>query len=234
MTDLRNTLEGGTDAVVVTTGNSGGASGDAFTGVSTWVYSNVQSRDLMAMRTVNPGTGIFVARWVTVGTPAALRAYFYLTTLPTSDILLLHLGDAAAVTFRTNSVGKARLTAGGTTLWTATADFPLNQWVRCELYSTASTNSVDGTAKVAYYLGDSTTAVEESTLLTGLNTAAATSAFANSRFGKNSSGSYTGDIYLDNIAASYGAGVTGYVGPVAGAPPSFDPEELVWNGTAWV
>lgn len=232
MTDLRNTFEGGTDGVTLTVGNSGGTSGDAFTGVNAWVYTNAQSRDLMAVRVLNPGTTLYVVRWASVGTPAALRAYLYLTSLPTADVDVLHLGDAVSTSFKVNSGGKARLTASGTQ-WTATANFPINQWVRVELFATASTNSVDGTAKAAYYLGDSTTAVEESSLLTGLNTAGATSTFNNSRFGKNSAGAYAGDIYLDNLASSYGAGVTGYVGPVAGAPPSLEPAELVWTGTAW-
>jgi hypothetical protein len=233
MTDLRNNFEGGTDGATVTAVGSGGVSGDTFTAVSPWVYTNVQSRDLMAVRVQNPGTSVFVLRWATVGSVAALRAYIYLTSLPTADITAMHLGDAVSVSFVINSVGKARLSASGTQ-WTATANFPINQWVRCELFSTASTNSANGTAKAAYYLGDSIAVVEESTLITGLNTAGATGAFGNSRFGKNSSGSYTGDIYLDNVASSYGTGVTDYIGPVAAVEPSFDPEETVWNGTSWV
>ena len=230
-TDLVNTFEGGADGVTLTTGNSGGASGDAFTGVANWVFTNVQKRGTMAIRVVNPAAAIFVVRWATVGTPAALRGYVWFTTLPAVDITLLHLGDGASASFTITTAGKARLTVAGTQ-WTATANFPTNQWVRVELFATASTNSANGTAKIAYYLGDDTSAVEESGLISNLNTAAATGTFNNSRYGKNSTGSYPGDIYLDNLASRYGTGTTDFIGPAV-TPPIVGSVDLVWTGGAW-
>ena len=220
-TNLRNSLEGGTDSVTLTTGNSGGASGDAFTGVAAWIFTNVHPIDTMAIRTQNPGTTLFVVRWAVSGAAAASRTYVYLTSLPTVDLQVLNMGDTVAVTLIINSAGKARLTSNSVTLWNATNDFPINQWVRVELFATASTDSADGTAMAAYYLLDDVAAVEESGSFTALNTAGTSGTFANTRFGKNSSGSYTGDIYLDNVAADYGTTeeVANFVGPQTLLPP---------------
>lgn len=224
VTDLRNSLEGGTDSVTLTVGNSGGASGDAFTAVNSWVFSNVQKIDTMAIRVVNPGTSLFIVRWATSAAAIALRAYVYFTTLPTGDVDVLHLGDTISVKFTVNSAGNARFFVNSVNQWTATAPFPTAQWVRVEMFCTASTDSTDGTGMIAYYLLDDLAAVEQSTLLTGLNTAGATSTFSNSRFGKNSAASYTGDIYLDNIAATHGttAEVANYIGPQTLPPPELE------------
>lgn len=224
VTSLRNSFEGGTDGITLTTGNSGGLSGDAFTAVAAWVFTDVHPLDTMAIRTVNPGTSLFVVRWAFSAAAAAQRIYVYLTTLPSVDVQLLHLGDTVPVTFIVTSGGFARITANSVAQWTASASFPVGEWVRVEMVTTASTNSADGTMMGAYYLLDDISPVEQSTLLTGLNTAGASGLFANSRMGKNSSGSYPGDIYLDNVAVDHGPAVeiVNYIGPQTLPPPELE------------
>lgn len=226
MSTLNNTFEGGTNTAVVTSGNSGGASGDAFTAVETnVVFSSVRAaHGSLSALIANPGVATATMRWaLTTAATVAARSYIYLSALTAADldfIRLSHVGDTSAVFARGIGDGRLRLTILGAAVpWTSTNTIPINQWVRIELRVTAGTSTTTGTARLAYYLGDSTTPVEDSGVITGLNTAGGTAGFINARIGKANGASYTGNINTDDPAVYTDADAPGFVGPVANAAP---------------
>lgn len=90
---LSNTAEGGSDGTTVTTGNSGGGSGDAFTAVGgTPQFSNaVVKRGSLAYRNASaPTGGPHYGEWShsAAGTIYG-RAYFYLASIPAAGTCTL-------------------------------------------------------------------------------------------------------------------------------------------------
>lgn len=217
MTKYANSAEGGTSGQTVTTGNSGGTSGDAFTAVTSGlVYSNADSAH-GSMGWVAPTTAADAsARWAISGSTAAGRLYIKIDSAITSDQGILrfsHTTDTTSANLYITNAGTLRLTHKGGTAWTAGATFPVNQWVRVELYANQGTGASDGVARAAYYIGDSSTPVYDSGNVTGLSLGADVGQFSNARLGKLAA-STSPLMRFDDFAVNTGADATGLIGPL--------------------
>lgn len=113
MTQLTNTLDGGTDTVTVTVANSGGASGNAFDRVDdpsgfTRIYSAVTPyQDGLCMRMAAGAAGFVTAAWTTsLGSPvdSFTRFFFRPTAIPASanDSFLYAETGVASQAFKIN------------------------------------------------------------------------------------------------------------------------------------
>src|SRR5687768_14535583 len=151
-----NGFEGGTDTSAITTGNSGGLSGTAFSAVSSMTYSATQAaHGSLAGRTAGStigyaehslsGTGVRYARaYVYVG---GLTQFMHLKMASGNDSYLLQT-DGTTITFFAEVAGS--FTTLGTTSTTHT-----NQWMRIEMSGTTGTG---GAGEARIYVGDSSTA----------------------------------------------------------------------------
>ncbi len=180
MAVLQNNAEGGTVGVTVTTGNSGGASGDAFnqvtiTGASSCVFANnVSAHGTQSYRI----TGIAgdTAKFYLGASDTAegsLRVYFYLNNLPSTAQSVFQMQNSSF-----SSMASINLTASnqlrvtdttGATLFTAAASLSGSTWYRIEMQVIAGVDASSGTIHFQYYQGDSTTA-EETYSSTTVNT----------------------------------------------------------------
>src|SRR5690242_18849335 len=87
---LANTFEGGTNGTTITTANSGGASGDAFSAgtigaAGTLKFDNTHSRDSLAVKIANASSQVSQVEWRSLGGLTGnvyFRAYIYITALP--------------------------------------------------------------------------------------------------------------------------------------------------------
>src|SRR5258706_6688481 len=151
---LTNSAEGGTSGTNVTTGNSGGASGNAWdlvtaTGGTAGIITFDNAHAAHGALGYNLSIGVTAAecylQWLASlgGTFATLysRAYVYLTANPGATFKLIRFLTAGSANggVTITSAGKlATLNAAGTAIATSTNSVPLNQWFRVEFDSTAS------------------------------------------------------------------------------------------------
>ena len=223
MATFENSFDGGSNGVGMTVVNTGGASGDAFTAVEAaltfsneWAHSGTLSAKV-------PSTAVSgLARWGIEQANVAFRQYVYCTSAHAADYTLIQTrGTTSASTTGQSTVlltGANRLRlreqATGVTLWTASADFPLNESVRIEKLVEVGTSPTTGRVRVAYYLGDSLTPIEDTGWLTGVNLRGGTYPVGNIYFGKISAAAYAGDLYVDTLKVLSGADYTGqFIGP---------------------
>lgn len=222
MATLSNSFDGGTAGTAITTGNSGGTSGDPFDTVSaaatgTITYSSTVVVGGLSGKFSTGGTaGLVYAYWstsfgsVTTGTPAA-RAYFQLPVLPASSTRLVLAANSAGTfcgEWRINSTGKLEQRNGsGVVQQTSSGSVTAGQTFRVE----TMVKVISGTAgqlECQLYLGANihgTTPDETLTSAAALNTQADIS-----RWGAGSALPITNfDTYVDDFAAS----TTGYLGP---------------------
>lgn len=164
-TTLTNSFEGGTDGTTITTGNSGGASGNAFDGVNfdntgtpgVVAYSNVQKKagSLSARIRCGSVAAITGFQWSTSRgtlTDDFVRAYFYLTNAMTFNEVIVRWFSGALA-----DVGRIRWLASnnidiidnaGTQMAQSTNTMSLNQWVRLEAQHHCSTTATFITVKL--------------------------------------------------------------------------------------
>ena len=170
MTTWANSFEGGTAGVTLTTGNLGGASGDApdiVTNSGPFVFDAAHTaHGSMAAKVSGTNTSGYIS-YVTNGPVVAARQYLYLTALPTSDQFTIRFwntaGSANVAILKWISTGALRLIdSAGTTVWTSSATFPLNAMTRLDMYVNTTTNSF----QIAWAPLDAA-ATQDSTLLTG-------------------------------------------------------------------
>jgi len=154
VTKLRNTLEGGTNGVAVSTGNSGGASGTAFTivtvaGTSTVTYDSTRVKHgAMGLKIVTGGTSenAFVALPLSsAGTSGAAQCYMYLTAYPTVQTRIMQFTTAANAgrdSVAITSTGKLRWDSFNGTDVSTSASVPLNTWFRVSMIGDVSSSEV--------------------------------------------------------------------------------------------
>jgi hypothetical protein len=213
MTALKNSFEGGTNSVTVTAGNSGGASGDAFTSASAstgaLAYDNTRAAHgtLSAKLTGVSGAGIIGSSYdISPATAFGVRAYFYFTALPTADHWLIAMyatnNTTRLLSMHINGAGKLRLSdlTGTAGVWTAAATMPLNQWVRIDLYGSCGSTTTNATVKGGVYLGDSTSPIEAiySTIAGNLGVS---NQFGRATIGKANSSTFATPYWIDDIRA---------------------------------
>lgn len=223
MARIRNSAEGGTNGTTVTVANSGGASGDAVAQVTNIVFDNTWAAHGLLSYRETPSTSS-VLRWA-IGsvTGVSIRTYVRLSATGTANLIRLsHNTDTTASVVLINTLNRLRLNAkSSTSLWAGSIDLPINQTIRVEVFYTQGTTTSNGQAKIAYYLGDSTTPVEESPLITTANFGGDIGPFTQVRIGSENT-SVTQTTRHDDIAINTGSDSNGYVGPyVANASPTY-------------
>jgi hypothetical protein len=220
MTLVTNTAEGGTVGVTVSTGNSGGASGTAFSAVNksataTQTYDNTQAmHGTKSIHCVCPGNTF--ARVTLSGassTSYAARMYIRFNALPgagAEPLLAIGPGGIGCYLETTNKLGihsntGALLNAFATTL-------SVGVWYRLEVEMTAGTTTTNGYIAGRYFLGDATTPADTAYSSSTKNTG--TVAVASADFGVTSPNIGAAfDLWMDDLAISDGA-VTP-IGPAA-------------------
>lgn len=216
MTIYRNTLEGGTDGLAISTANSGGASGNAFTAVASPIsFSTEQAHAGSLSMKPSVAANQSYVRWGFSGTRSlAFRAYVYCTTAHTAEYIInrLDVGGNSVVAAVIGSNSMLRIKSGGTYQWTASSTFPLNQWVRIEFLTEIGTSANDGKARLAYYIGESATPVGDSGWINNLSLSGDTGTVTGALFGKISLAAYAGSLYMDTLAVNSDSDYTGFIG----------------------
>lgn len=217
---LTNSFEGGTNASTVTTGNSGGNSGNAFDVVNigasaTIIFSSTEAaHGTLSGKYTQPSSAVIIyTGWTTSLTASSIptvyyRAYVYLPTLPPVTLRFIQPYDGSSVCagIAVSSSGKVVVEAGTGDLpqYTSTNSVNTAGWFRVEGAVTGS--STAGQVSMSLYnTPDSVTATESFTSASTVNT---TGAINGIRFGSVNQGtSYT--WYMDDLGASD----TGLLGP---------------------
>jgi hypothetical protein len=164
---LGNTAEGGSDETTVTTGNSGGSSGDAFGGVTigtnaSAVFDTAQAaQGSLSYRLATGGTSTTVfLQWTFTGVARIFfRAYFRLASVGAARSLIrIRAAGAQVARIALSASDTLELRNGGNSVVdTSTATVSANTWYRIEGDITVGT-SQSGTVNL--YTGESTTLTE--------------------------------------------------------------------------
>ena len=252
-----NSLEGGVDNTVVTTANSGGLSGDAFTGTvgstefpsSSVKYSSAQTYTGGMALSVFPGflQSVRLSEPLPQGSTGevATRGYFFFPASPTNtdlEFFSLMSGAVRVMTFTYATVtsgftqGAFVLRAGSTSaaflggMGAGTAAAYNNQWLRFEMY----VNQLSNAWSAAIYIGESTTPIYSAsgTSISVLPVAEPINTVGVGRFNNNG----TNDMpvyYADGLALNTGA--SGFIGiPAVATTPVAQNLSTFWNTRAAV
>jgi hypothetical protein len=213
-----NTAEGGPAGASVTTGNSGGASGNAFTVVSrgsgaTLIYAAAAAAHGALGYSIKGASGnaTFVG-WNGYSAPSMAIRFYYNPgpTLPSKVMRLADIRNSTATAARVELSASNQLfiqNAAGTTVTTFAHPVQANTWYRIEL--TISISSSAATIKAAYYPADSTTPVDPAYSTVTGNTGTAN--IAQVSIGSAANATWTGTSYFDDLAAQSGS--TTFIGP---------------------
>ncbi|MER5649596.1 hypothetical protein [Streptosporangium sp. NPDC002524] len=156
MPTLNNSLEGGADGATITTGNSGGASGDAF-GAATvdagasLIYTTAHAAhgSVGAQVSTGVGSGSAYVAW-TSGLPATsptvwARAYYRFAANPAATVNVLRIlsgSNGIMGTIRVNAAGTIGMLYGsGTLAGTSAAALTAGSWFRVETSVTAGSTT---------------------------------------------------------------------------------------------
>lgn len=176
-----NSAEGGTSGATVTTGNSGGTSGDAWDEVSipagtTLTYQTAAaykgSRGYRVTTGTTSGHGADM-RWALAGWPLVRqRFYIRFSALPGYESQVAYVSSPSGsllARVMVTSTGKLSVfNAWFSRLWTSTNSLAVNTWYRIEFIVVPGTTYSNGTIRVAYAAGDG--AVAETYVSTAANT----------------------------------------------------------------
>lgn len=214
---VRWDFESGSNGDAITAGNTGSSFVVVTGGTGTISTANsppIGTRSISLVATVSSG-GIYVAKNSLGGvTSFALDALLYVTTAPSGNVAIFWVGTGSRMVSveMTSTRTLVLKNAAGTTLYTTSA-VPAMTWVRVSLFATQ--NASTGTVRLAFYPSpSSTTATDDSTLLTGRNTGAA--AYTDFRVGsKTTTGTQTGSMQFD--AVGYDTAASGL-----NPPPTLD------------
>lgn len=226
MATVTNTAEGQTSGTGLTTGNSGGGSGDAFGQVSitggTGVYSNLYAAfGTNSYRCTAIATQTVILIWQGYSvTSMSARYYFQFQSLPTGgDVQLFQFrnsgGNAMFLQMSTTGqlkVGNTASSLVNVTSAICTASTPY--WVETAVIVATSTT---GTAKCTLHANDgSNTVVGTPYSVTNFN--AGTTNLTNARFGKPNSSNAL-DVFIDQMTLVDGSSTL--IGPYV--PPATPP-----------
>ena len=211
---------GGAVNLEVTTGNSGGTSGNAFdaTGLGTGTnngYDNTHvAHGSLAAEFTTIASASTYEQWNTSGSAPSVsqmwfRLYVYFTADPANShkIWSCTNGGNAVMSVFANSSGKLSVTysSGGTSFVTFANSFPLNKWFRVEGFIVAS--ATVGQVSATQYTGDSIVPTETHTSTANLNTSSGNPTTYN--FGVFTAVASAGPFWMDDVGLS----TTGYLGP---------------------
>lgn len=221
MTTLTNSFEGGTNGTTITTGNSGGASGNAFDFVgvgagATNEYSNAQAAGGTLSCQLQTVAGVADdVQWNTAGSAPSVsqmwfRLYVYITSNPGATVRLWNAtnGAGSVMSAQLNSTGHIIISysPSGTIFTTFTTAVNTNGWFRVEGFCVVS--ATVGQVSVSLYNSPgSGSATETHTSGATLNTASANPTTYS--FGNSSTIANIGPWWIDNVGLS----TTGALGP---------------------
>jgi len=220
---LSNTFEGGTNGSAITTGNSGGASGDAFDQISASPeYDSDVAAALadgaMCMKVPAPANIQVTVGWGTASFSPVVtlygRFYMYRTSTPAEQQRFLRWFDATSG----NEGGRFSWHTDGKVYWidnlggssgSSIFTIPTSTLMRVEFAITA--NPVTGTAEARVFQGHSTTQVTDSPYIRSNFNTGPNSVVGDMRFGNCISAS-PGDSWIDGVQLNS----TGFPGPAVG------------------
>lgn len=195
MAILRNSGQGGTDGLAVTTANSGGDSGDAWAVVTKGAGSAIDFDTAQAAHgtvgyLITPASGQVTEFRQNFTDAFQLLVSFYMR-IPSAFTVtssIVQIRNAAGTIANLNLTTTRRIQVvddANATVFTSASGTPMatNTWYRIELRVVPGTTTSNGTIQFAYYVGDSTVAVEtfsDTTSNTG------TDPITNCRFGRTS------------------------------------------------
>lgn len=211
-----NSFEGSSDETTVTTGNSGGASGNAFDSVSvgtgaTVVYDNAQSAlGSFSCRTGTTGTSslAYVAWTLASVTTDYSRGLLRLTSLPSAaaqPVLRYLSGGSQSLRVNVKSAGTIEVRdAGNSVVGTTTAAITAGQFWRMEVRTVLS--ATVGQVELRYFANPNSATPTETLNLSGL---ALTANATEIRWGVGAALANAVSTWFDNVAAEG----TGFFGP---------------------
>ena len=171
-TILLNSAEGGTPGAVVTVGNSGGGSGNPFTGVTggtgTWKYSSDHTvRGNVALRVDQVTSSSAALTWMMSALAEHYgRIYFYISAYPSVSQPIVKgfgAGYTAAWRIDLNAAGAfAVRNSANTRIFTSTQVASPGLWHRLEWHMISGTST--GSVEVRLFIGDQTTPLETYTV----------------------------------------------------------------------
>jgi hypothetical protein len=223
MAALINTAEGGANGTSVTTANSAGTSGDAFTAIAKPTGSSVEfstSASADGSLGYNITTTSAVAAYLAWSSmPAATRwvgAFkFKLLSMPTTTLTISRFKgvNTAAASLGITTAGKLQLynnagTGISATLFTTVLS--ANTTYRIEYAITPGATSTSGAAEIALYTNNGSTAIETQSV-TGQNFDGAAGPISQFRVGQIVAGTWNGTTYFDTIRVQDLS--TGFIGP---------------------
>lgn len=204
-----NTAEGGTDGINVSTANSGGASGDAWSTVSgtgTTAFDDDEptrtGHGAFAYKFSPPsGNSQYVAWAFDSAEQAQVCVYGHFPTWPATPQRIISIRNATTdvAVFEVNTSGLfvVKNAASATLDTTSTGLSSVSGvWYRFELRVIKGTTTSNGTIEWAVYDGDMPTPI-----ISGSNTATntGTTSIVEARFGKTDTGAGTMSLHLDTL-----------------------------------
>jgi hypothetical protein len=227
MAIVRDTFTAGSNGNTLATTNTDAdfVSLTGGTGVISTAQAFSATRSALLTGTVTSGS-LYLQRTIASTTTIGSDMYMYWTALPSAEVAIWWSGTGTtrSVTLNVSATGQLVIRdaggAGGAAQWTSTATMTTGTWYRVSVYATQHAST--GTVRAAFYSGTSSTALADSTLLTGKNTGAA--AYNTLRWGnKGSTSTATSTVYIDDYA--YDTAATGLLPPdVSSAAPVLPPD----------
>jgi hypothetical protein len=223
-----NNAEGGTHGTTVTVGNSGGASGNAWTAVakgtsSVLEYSNAHpAHGSLSYHFSNASGDANYLTWVPPSDATAsvpVRKYIYFAAWPAGDEFIMQFRNTSTsvVTLSITSTGKLKvLNAVPAGVYTSTASLATGTLYRVEARVEKGVTTSNGEIDVAFYVGDSTTPVETPFSSSAMNTGLLD--IASVRFGRSAAIAQAWECWMDDIALQTAG--TAFIGPVGNAAPT--------------
>jgi len=216
---LTNSAEGGTNTTTASTGNSGGASGNAWDGINipantTLTYSSTQAmHGTLSYHFTSATTASNFLRWdsqitaATTTTTLYARAYCYFNGTPPTMSRFIQFNDASATFLGGVGVkasGQFALRDSAAALvGSTTMSVPVSQWFRVELMLVS--NATTGQLSLKVYSSPDSSVPDETLSLTNQNTAGGN--IGQAVFGNPTAISGL-DLYMDDLAVQD----TGFVG----------------------
>ncbi len=205
---LQNTAEGGTDETTVTSGNSGGASGDALNWISGTDFKFDNAQAAHGTMSYRFGGSSSYAGWnFTQVTRVYGRCYLRLAATGTAVSAIT--GFAGGYRFRIyiTSTPQLQLVAGNATVVaTGATTLSVGTWYRVEWDITSGSSQF---GEVKLFLGDSTTTLET---LSGTSNYGGSAGVQFVVFGNETSVIGAPTIWFDDLVVND----TGYPGPASG------------------
>jgi hypothetical protein len=211
VTQKLNNARGGTAGATVTTGNSGGDSGDAWNTVSigtggaltfddTHLLHILQGPGLAYELSLGATSGTVLAEWTISGATLYFRVYLYFTANPAAGIrpVAFRASASLAAAIGVSTAGKLQLiNAANSVQQSFTESIPLNQWFRVEGQITG--NASTGVLSASIFNDADSVTADETHTLTAQNTSGSLTQIW---FGQQATAANVGPYWLGDMGVS--------------------------------